>query len=59
MPTTATLLHVKVAPKGMGLNDFVAYEEGYYAQEGIDIELGLDQYLKERSFENLIYHAAP
>jgi len=25
------LLHVKVAPKGMGLNDFVAHEEGFYA----------------------------
>src|SRR5215467_1528774 len=33
------LLHVKVAPKGMGLNDFVAYEEGYYADEGVDVEL--------------------
>src|SRR5947208_16858753 len=23
----------------MGLNDFVAFEEGYYADEGIDVEL--------------------
>ena len=39
MAANSTLLHVKVAPKGMGLNDFVAHEEGYYAEEGIDIEL--------------------
>ncbi len=36
---TGTLPHVKVAPKGMGLNDFVAYEEGFYADEGIEVEL--------------------
>src|SRR5256714_371013 len=29
---------VKVAPKGMGLNDFVAQEEGFYAAEGIEVE---------------------
>jgi hypothetical protein len=28
------LLSIKVAPKGMGLNDFVAYEEGFFADEG-------------------------
>ena len=39
MAANPALLHVKVAPKGMGLNDFVAHEEGYYAEEGIDIEL--------------------
>jgi hypothetical protein len=39
MTANAALLHVKVAPKGMGLNDFVAYEEGYYGDEGIDMEL--------------------
>src|SRR5499433_364047 len=33
------LQHVKVAPKGMGLNDFVAHEEGFYADEGVDVEL--------------------
>src|SRR5215470_1048141 len=30
---------VKVAPKGMGLNDFVAFEEGFFAAEGLDVEL--------------------
>ena len=35
----ATLLHIKVAPKGMGLNDFAAFEEGFFAEEGLDVEL--------------------
>lgn len=39
MAANPKLLHVKVAPKGMGLNDFVAHQEGYYAEEGIDVEL--------------------
>lgn len=29
---------VRVAPKGMGLNDFVAQEEGFFADEGIEVE---------------------
>src|SRR5439155_1300719 len=29
---------VRVAPKGMGLNDFVAKEEGFFAAEGIEVE---------------------
>ena len=37
MPDNPT--RVKIAPKGMGLNDFVAMEEGYFAQEGLDVEL--------------------
>ena len=28
---------VRVAPKGMGLNDFVAEEEGFFAAEGIEV----------------------
>ncbi len=32
------MLHVKVAPKGMGLNDFVAQEERFFADEGLDVE---------------------
>ncbi len=35
---TSTLTRVKMAPKGMGLNDFVALEEGYFREEGLDIE---------------------
>jgi NitT/TauT family transport system substrate-binding protein len=31
-------IKVKVAPKGMGLNDFVAMQEGLFAAEGLDVE---------------------
>ena len=35
----ARQLHrIKIAPKGMGLNDFVAMQEGYFAAEGLDVE---------------------
>ena len=30
---------VTVAPKGMGLNDFVAHQEGFFAAEGLDVTL--------------------
>src|SRR5215472_2058985 len=33
------LTPVTVAPKGMGLNDFVAMEEGLFAAEGLDVTL--------------------
>src|SRR5580765_1245264 len=33
-----TARSVKIAPKGMGLNDFVAMKEGYFAAEGLDVE---------------------
>jgi NitT/TauT family transport system substrate-binding protein len=32
------LRRVRVAPKGMGLNDFVAEQEGFFAAEGIEVE---------------------
>lgn len=32
-----SLTPVKVAPKGMGLNDFVAVQEGFFAAEGLDV----------------------
>jgi hypothetical protein len=31
------LTPVKVAPKGMGLNDFVAMQEGFFASEGLQV----------------------
>ena len=65
---------VTVAPKGMGLNDFVAQQEGYFAAEGLDVEFdwktfrgnvldqvtrwGLDQFLKDRSFDALSHSAS-
>jgi NitT/TauT family transport system substrate-binding protein len=33
-----SLKAVKIAPKGMGLNDFVAQQEGFFAAEGLDVE---------------------
>lgn len=38
MSQTTSLLRIRVAPKGMGLNDFVALEEGYFADEGLEVE---------------------
>ncbi|MGB3746208.1 MAG: hypothetical protein WBD11_17040 [Xanthobacteraceae bacterium] len=36
---SAGQLHpVRIAPKGMGLNDFVAMQEGFFAAEGLDVE---------------------
>src|SRR5262245_856569 len=32
----ANLHPVKIAPKGMGLNDFVAFQEGFFKAEGLD-----------------------
>jgi NitT/TauT family transport system substrate-binding protein len=37
-PVAPTLTRVKIAPKGMGLNDFVAMQEGFLADEGLDVE---------------------
>jgi NitT/TauT family transport system substrate-binding protein len=34
----ASLKRVKIAPKGMGLNDFVAKQEGFFEAEGLDVE---------------------
>src|SRR5262249_40551170 len=33
----SSLKPVRIAPKGMGLNDFVAEQEGYFAAEGLDV----------------------
>ena len=35
---TSSLTRVKMAPKGMGLNDFVAKQEGFFEAEGLDID---------------------
>jgi NitT/TauT family transport system substrate-binding protein len=34
----ASLKRVKIAPKGMGLNDFVAKREGFFEAEGLDVD---------------------
>ena len=33
------MLKIRVAPKGMGLNDFVALEEGFFGDEGLEVEI--------------------
>jgi hypothetical protein len=33
-----SLTRAKIAPKGMGLNDFVAFKEGFFAAEGLDVD---------------------
>jgi hypothetical protein len=38
MPMSPTLARVRIAPKGMGLNDFVAMEEGFFRAEGLDVD---------------------
>jgi len=32
---------VRVAPKGMGLNDFVAQEEGFFEDERVEVEFDI------------------
>jgi hypothetical protein len=76
----ASLRHVTVTPKGMGLNEFVAQQEGCFAAEGLGrgerfvyqpiprqefdevleqvTRWGLDQFLKDRSFDALRYSAS-
>jgi hypothetical protein len=41
MTDTKQRAHLKVAPKGMGLNDFVAMEEGFFADEGLEVEFDM------------------
>ncbi len=39
---TDALTRMKFAPKGMGLNDFVAMEEEFFRDEGLDVEIDRD-----------------
>ncbi len=38
MSKARSLIQIKVAPKGMGLNDFVAQQEGFFMDEGLDVQ---------------------
>lgn len=57
----ATGLHrVKVAPKGMGLNDFVAMQEGFFALEGLDVEFDWQTFRgTQSSWKELDYFQRP
>jgi hypothetical protein len=57
---TTSLKSVKIAPKGMGLNDFVAHQEGYFAAEGLDVELDWKTFRgTQSSWKNLDYFQRP
>ena len=51
---------VRVAPKGMGLNDFVAQEEGFFEAEGIEVEFDIKTFRgTQSSWKGLDYKSAP
>jgi ABC-type nitrate/sulfonate/bicarbonate transport system substrate-binding protein len=51
---------VRVAPKGMGLNDFVALEAGFFAAEGIEVEWDIKTFRgTQSSWKDLDYGARP
>lgn len=56
----AALKHVKVAPKGMGLNDFVAHQEGFFTAEGLDVEFDWKTFRgTQSSWKGLEYFQRP
>jgi NitT/TauT family transport system substrate-binding protein len=56
----ADLHRVKIAPKGMGLNDFVAYQERFFAAEGLDVELDWKTFKgTQSSWKGLEYFQRP
>ena len=51
---------VRVAPKGMGLNDFVAQEQGFFAAEGIEVEFDIKTFRgTQASWKGLDYKQRP
>ena len=56
----SSLKRVIVAPKGMGLNDFVAHQEGFFAAEGLDVELDWKTFRgTQSSWKDLSYFDRP
>ncbi|MGH7248144.1 MAG: ABC transporter substrate-binding protein [Pseudomonadota bacterium] len=54
------MIPVKVAPKGMGLNDFVAMREGFFAAEGLDVEFDWKTFRgTQSSWKDLDYFRRP
>ena len=54
------LARVKIAPKGMGLNDFVAMQEGFFAAEGLDVEFDWKTFRgTQSSWKGLEYFQRP
>ena len=57
---TTRLKNVKIAPKGMGLNDFVASHEGYFAAEGLHVEFDWKTFRgTQSSWKDLAYFERP
>jgi len=55
-----TLIRVKIAPKGMGLNDFVAQQEGFFTAEGIEVEFDWKTFRgTQSSWKSLDYFERP
>lgn len=55
-----SLRNVKIAPKGMGLNDFVASQEGYFAAEGLHVEFDWKTFRgTQSSWKDLQYFERP
>src|SRR5438309_8289119 len=56
----SSLKPVTVAPKGMGLYDFVAQQEGFFAAEGLDVELDWKTFRgTQSSWKDLDYFQRP
>ncbi len=57
---TTDTKHVKIAPKGMGLNDFVAWQEGYFTAEGLEVEFDWKTFRgTQSSWRGLSYFERP
>ncbi|MFZ0840286.1 MAG: hypothetical protein WAM77_22710 [Xanthobacteraceae bacterium] len=53
-------IKVSVAPKGMGLNDFVAMQEGFFHDEGLDAEFDMKTFRgTQSSWKDLQYFDRP
>src|SRR3984893_9623322 len=51
---------VTVAPKGMGLNDFVAQQEGFFSAEGLDVSFDWKTFRgTQSSWKELAYFEPP
>src|SRR5262249_50547609 len=51
---------VKIAPQGMGPNDLVAHQEGFFAAEGLDVELDWKTFRgTQSSWKDLDYFQRP
>ena len=52
--------NVRIAPKGMGLNDFVAQQEGFFAAEGLHVEFDWKTFRgTQSSWKGLSYFERP